>query len=73
MFAYFTAIQSISALGGVHHNEWLENITFHHKFLMSIMIGYVELRHFAFLPGPKFTIFYDVFSKYEANQLIFQW
>ena len=46
---------------------------FHHKFLISIIVGYSEIRHFAFVPGPKFTIFYDTFAHYEANQLIMQW
>ena len=73
LFAYMTTIHMVSNLGGVHHNEWLAGLVFHHKFLISFIVGYAEIRHFAFVPGPKFTIFYDVFSHYEANQLILQW
>lgn len=73
MFAYFTTIEMVTALGGVHHNEWFASLMFHQKFLMAFIVGYAEIRHFALLPGPKFTIFYDVFSHYEANQLLNQW
>ncbi len=37
------------------------------------MVGFLEIRHFAFVPGPKFSIFYDVFAHYEGNQLLNQW
>jgi len=40
---------------------------------MAFIVGYAEIRHFALIPGPKFTIFYDVFTHYEANQLLNQW
>lgn len=40
---------------------------------MASLIGFIEIRHFTFLPGPKFSIFYDVYSKYEINQLLNQW
>lgn len=73
LFAYFGTIQMISSLGGVNHNEWFQGLVFHHKFLISFIVGYAEVKHFAMLPGPKFTIFYDVFSHYEANQLLNQW
>jgi hypothetical protein len=71
--AYFYAFSLITSLGGPYNNEWLDHIVFHHKFLISFLVGFLEIRHFAFVPGPKFSIFYDVFAHYEGNQLLNQW
>lgn len=73
LFAYFGTITSISRLGGWDHNEWIRGLIFHHEYLIALYVGYAELRHFTWLPGPKFSIFYDVFSKYEGMQLASQW
>ncbi len=40
---------------------------------MSLLVGYIEMRHFAFFVGPKFTVFYETFSKYEIEQMVMQW
>ena len=73
LFAYFGTITSISRLGGWDHNEWIRGLIFHHEYLIALYVGYAELRHFTWLPGPKFSVFYDVFSKYEGMQLASQW
>lgn len=72
-FAYVAAITNIARLGGWDNNEWIRGLVFHAEYLMAFYIGYIEIRHFTFLPGPKFTIFYDVFTKYEVSQLLSQW
>lgn len=71
--AYIGTITTIAQLGGWNHNEWIRGLIFHHEFLLAFYIGYIELRHFTWLPGPKFTVFYDVFSRYEYKQLMLQW
>jgi hypothetical protein len=72
-FAYIAAITNIARLGGWDNNEWIRGLVFHAEYLMGLYIGYIELRHFTFLPGPKFTIFYDIYSRYEMQQLTSQW
>lgn len=69
---YVGAITSVSRLGGWDHNEWIRGLIFHHEYLIALYVGYAEIRHFTWLPGPKFTVFYDVFSRYEAMQLASQ-
>lgn len=71
--AYIGSIVSISRLGGWEHNEWIRGMIFHHEYLLALYVGFAEIRHFAWLPGPKFSIFYDVFSRYEFRQLIAHW
>jgi hypothetical protein len=73
MFAYIGSITSISRLGGWSHNEWIRNMIFHHEYLLAVYIGYIEIRHFTFMLGPKFTIFYNVYTRYETQQLASQW
>jgi len=46
---------------------------FHHEFLLAWYIGFIESRHFTFLVGPKFSVFYNVYSRYETQQLCNQW
>jgi hypothetical protein len=45
----------------------------HHEFLIAFFIGYTELRHFTYLIGPKFSVFYSVYASYEFEQLANQW
>lgn len=73
LFAYIGSITSISRLGGWSHNEWIRNMIFHHEYLLAVYLGYIELRHFTFMLGPKFTIFYNVYTRYETQQLATQW
>jgi hypothetical protein len=73
MFGYIGAIVSISRLGGWSHNEWIRGMVFHHEFLITFYLGYIETRHFVFMPGPKFTIFYNTYARYETQQLNAQW
>ena len=73
LFAYIGSIASISRLGRRSHNEWLRGMIFHHEFLLCWYIGYTEIKHFSFVPGPKFSIFYNVYSRYETQQLCNQW
>ncbi len=73
LFAYIGTITTVAQLGGWDHNEWIRGLVFHHEFLLAFYVGYAEIRHFTWLPGPKFSVFYDVFSKYEFKQLMAQW
>jgi hypothetical protein len=66
LFAYIGSITSISRLGGWSHNEWIRGMIWHHEFLIAFYIGYIETRHFTWLPGPKFTVFYNVYTRYET-------
>jgi len=69
-FLYIGSIRTIAALGGWDHNEWLRNLIFQHEFLITLGVGYAEMRHHTFLPGPKFSVFYNVYSQYELAQLL---
>jgi hypothetical protein len=46
---------------------------FHHEFLLAAYLSSIETRHFTWLPGPKFTVFYNVYSRYETMQLCSTW
>ena len=70
LFFYIGTISSVAGLGGLEQNEWLKNLVFHHKFLITFFIGYIEIKHFHWMPGPKFSIFYDAFTRYEHAQLV---
>ena len=73
LFAYIGTITSVSKLGGWSHNEWIRGMIFHHEFMIGFYLGWAEIRHFFWLPGPKFSVFYDVYSMYEMQQLGAQW
>jgi len=73
LFAYIGSITSISRMGSWSHNEWLRSMVFHHEYLLAFYLGFIETRHFTFLVGPKFTVFYNVYSRYETQQLCNQW
>ena len=45
----------------------------HHEFLIGLYLGYIEVRHFTYFIGPKFSVFYNVYSGYEYTQLANQW
>jgi hypothetical protein len=62
---YVASINTISRFGGWEHNDWLRAMIWHHEFLLAYYIGYIEIRHFTFFIGPKFSIFYNVYSGYE--------
>jgi hypothetical protein len=72
-FLYIGSIVTISRMGGWEHNNWLRAMIFHHEFLISLYIGYIEVRHFTALVGPKFSVFYNVYSNYEYMQMANQW
>jgi len=73
MFAYIGTITGVARLGGWDFNEWIRGMVFHHEYLIALFVGFAEVRHFAWIPGPKFSIFYDVFTRYEMTQLASQW
>ena len=73
LFVYVGLITNVARLGGWDHNEWIRGMVFHHEYLLALWVGYVELRHFTWLPGPKFSVFYDVFGSYELQQLVAQY
>jgi len=62
---YIGSINSISRFGGWEHNDWLRNMIWHHEFLIAFYVGFIEIRHFSFFFGPKFSVFYNVYTKYE--------
>lgn len=73
LFLYIGSITSLSRLGGWANNEWIRGMIWHHEFLMCWFIGYMEIRHFTFMFGPKFTNFYNTYTLYETKQLASQW
>jgi hypothetical protein len=73
IFAYIGTINTISRFGGWSHNEWIRGMIFHHEFLIGFYLGYIEIRHFTYFIGPKFTVFYNVYSRYETQQLASTW
>ena len=73
IFAYIGTINTISRFGGWSHNEWIRGMIFHHEFLIAFYLGYIEIRHFTYFVGPKFTIFYNTYSRYETQQLCSTW
>ena len=73
VFLYIGSISTISRLGGWSHNEWLRSMIWHHEFLIAFYLGYAEIRHFTYFLGPKFSVFYNVYSRYETQQLCSMW
>lgn len=73
MFLYIGTINSISRFGGWAHNEWLRAMIWHHEYLIGFYLGFIETRHFSMFPGPKFTFFYNVYTRYELQQLSSMW
>lgn len=73
IFFYIGAINSVSRLGGWSNNEWIRGMIWHHEFLIAFYVGYAEIRHFTYFLGPKFTVFYNVYSRYETQQLASMW
>lgn len=45
----------------------------HHEFLIAFYVGLIEIRHFTYFVGPKFSVFYNVYTDYEYSQLCTQW
>ena len=63
--AYIASINTISRFGGWEHNDWLRAMIWHHEFLFAYYLGYIEVRHFTYFIGPKFSVFYNTYSAYE--------
>ena len=73
LFFYIGSINTISRMGGWSNNEWLRAMIWHHEYMLSFYLGYIELRHFTYFIGPKFTIFYNVYTRYETKQFCNMW
>ena len=73
LFMYIGSITSLSRMGSWSHNEWLRGMVFHHEFIIAFFLGHAEVRHHTFMFGPKFTNFYNVYSRYETQQLVANW
>lgn len=69
-YFYIGSIVAISQFGGWDHNEWIRGLIWHHEFMFALYIGISEMRHSTFLIGPKFSVFYNVYSRYETQQLM---
>jgi hypothetical protein len=72
-FLYIGSFSTISRMGGWSNNEWLRGMIWHHEFLIAFYLGYIEIRHFTYFLGPKFSVFYNVYSRYETQQLCLMW
>lgn len=46
---------------------------YHHEFIIAFYLGIIETRHFSYFLGPKFTHFYNVYTRYETQQLATMW
>jgi hypothetical protein len=66
MMLYIGSIATISRLGGWSHNEWIRGLIWHHEYMIAFYVGYAETKHFSYFMGPKFTVFYNVYSRYET-------
>lgn len=73
MALYVSSLTTLSHMGGWAHNEWIRGLVFHHEFLIAVYLGFIETRHFSMFVGPKYSVFYNVFSRYEAQQLMLSW
>lgn len=73
MALYIGTIVSISRLGGWAHNEWIRAMIWHHEYMICLYLGYIETRHFTFFLGPKWTLWYSVYTNYETKQLSNMW
>jgi hypothetical protein len=72
-FLYIGTINTVSRMGGWSNNEWLRAMIWHHEFLICYYLGYIEIRHFTYFLGPKFTVFYNVYTRYETQQMFSMW
>lgn len=72
-FAYISSIVLVARMGGWENNMWLKGLIFHHEFLIAMYVSHMEIRHFTFAMGPKFTNFYNAYVRYETQQLCEQW
>jgi len=70
---YIGSINTISRFGGWENNDWLRGMIWHHEFLIAYYLGYMEIRHFTYFLGPKFSVFYNVYAGYEYAQMANQW
>jgi len=70
---YIMGINTVSRFGGWEHNDWLRALIWHQEFLIAYYLGYIEIRHFTYFVGPKFSVFYNVYTNYEYEQLCNQW
>ena len=70
---YIGTITTVSRMGGWNHNDWLRGMIWHHEFLLAYYLGYIETRHFAYFFGPKFSVFYNVYTSYESKQIANMW
>jgi len=73
LWAYIGGITTILQCGGWENNDWVKGMLFQQEFLIAMYIGLTETRHFTYLIGPKFTVFYSVYSQYELIQFVNQW
>ena len=71
--AYIGSVTTISRIGGWNHNEWFRRMLLQQEFILAFYLGFIEIRHFMFWLGPKFTIWYNVYSRYEASQMFLMW
>ena len=70
---YLLTIKLISQLGGWNNNNWLKSLVWHHEFLIVFYVGFMEIKHFTYLVGPKFSIFYNIYTNYELTQMANMW
>ena len=72
-FIWLSATIVSQQLGGWEYNDWVRHCIYTQEFYIAMLVGYIEMRQYAFFPGPKFTVFYETFSRYEKQQLVNDW
>jgi len=72
-FLYMQVMVLTSMQGGYDQNDWWYALLHHHEFLIALYVGFSEIRHHTFVPGPKFSNFYLDYTQYEWAQCINQW
>ena len=73
LFVYIGSITSLSRMGGWSHNEWIRGMVFHHEFILCFYLAMIETRHFTSIIGPRFTNWYNTYTKYEIAQIMSTW
>ena len=70
---YISTLVTLTKYGGWLNSDWAREMVFKQEFIICWFFCWVETRHFYMFFGPKFSVFYNVYTNYEAKQLMAQW
>lgn len=70
---YLGTLSAVARMGGYEHNNWMRSLILHQEYMLALYLSQIELRHFTYVAGPKFNIFYNVYSRYEYQQMMQGW